>query len=170
MEPLFGPEDLLRPGAVAGDYVVRAMLGAGGCASVYEATQWRRNPVDQYLFTLALNQVEGEKPPLPESAIFPLNTHPVDPANPPLLAFEDIAPKLGIHHLNGNGTAASGKSSSSNRTGTLSRGGAVRKDSRAETRTSRGNRTPALTAGAKAGNSKRYGFTARAKHGTNKRG
>ena len=71
---------------------------------------------------------------------------------------------------NGNGTAASGKSSSSNRTGTLSRGGAVRKDSRAETRTSRGNRTPALTAGAKAGNSKRYGFTARAKHGTNKRG
>jgi 23S rRNA pseudouridine2605 synthase len=71
---------------------------------------------------------------------------------------------------NGNGTAASGKSGSSNRTGTLSRGGAVRKDSRAETRTSRGNRTPALTAGAKAGNSKRYGFTARAKHGTNKRG
>ena len=32
----------------------------------------------------------------------------IDAANAPLLAFEDIAPKLGIHHLNGNGTAAWG--------------------------------------------------------------
>ena len=32
----------------------------------------------------------------------------IDPAHAPLLAFEDIAPKLGIHHLNGNGTAAWG--------------------------------------------------------------
>ena len=72
----------------------------------YEATQWRRNPVDQYLFTLSLNLVPGPRPPLPESAIFPLDPHPVDPAHAPLLAFEDIAPKLGIHELNGNGTAA----------------------------------------------------------------
>jgi 23S rRNA pseudouridine2605 synthase len=71
---------------------------------------------------------------------------------------------------NGNGTAASTKSGSSNRTGTLSRSGTVRKDSRTDARSSRGNRTPALTAGAKAGNGKRYGFTARAKHRTNKRG
>jgi tetratricopeptide (TPR) repeat protein len=74
----------------------------------YEATQWRRNSVDQYLFTLALSQVEGPRPPLPESAIFPLDTHPVEAGHEPLLAFEDIAPKLGIHHLNGNGTAAFG--------------------------------------------------------------
>ena len=74
----------------------------------YEATQWRRNSVDQWLFTLSLDQVKGPRPPLPESALFPVETMKIDPANPPLLAFEDIAPKLGIHHLNGNGTVAWG--------------------------------------------------------------
>jgi tetratricopeptide (TPR) repeat protein len=74
----------------------------------YEATQWRRNDVDRWLFTLSLDQVKGPRPPLPESAIFPLETAMVDPANPPLLGFEDIAPKLGIHQKNGNGTAAWG--------------------------------------------------------------
>lgn len=69
-----------------------------------------------------------------------------------------------------NGTAASSKSGSPARTGTLSRGAAARKESRTDTRTARGGRTPALTAGAKAGNSKHYGFTARPKHRTNKRG
>jgi hypothetical protein len=64
---------------------------------------------------------------------------------------------------------SSGKASPTGRTGTITRGTA-RKDSRSDARSARGNRTPALTAGAKAGNSKRYGFTARAKHGTNKRG
>ena len=65
---------------------------------------------------------------------------------------------------------SNGKANSSGRTGTLSRS-TVRKDSRTDARSSRGSRTPALTAGAKAGNSKRYGFTARrAKHGANKRG
>ena len=47
--------------------------------------------MDQYLFTLALSQIEGPRPPLPDFALFPLDTHPVDPANAPLLAFEDIA-------------------------------------------------------------------------------
>jgi hypothetical protein len=70
----------------------------------------------------------------------------------------------------GNGAAASSKSNSSPRTGTLSRSGATRKESRSETRAGRGSRTPALTAGAKAGNSKHYGFTSRPKHRTNKRG
>jgi hypothetical protein len=45
------------------------------------------------------------------------------------------------------------------------------KDTRAEARPSRnGSRKPALAAGAKAGNSKRYGFTARPKRETKKRG
>ena len=56
----------------------------------YEATQWRKNSVDLYLFTLALGQVEG-RPPMPESTVFPLETFPVDAANAPLLGFEDIA-------------------------------------------------------------------------------
>ncbi len=43
----------------------------------------------------------------------------------------------------------------------------VRKDARTDARS---GRKPALTAGAKAGNSKRFGFTARTKQGTKKRG
>jgi hypothetical protein len=70
---------------------------------------------------------------------------------------------------NGNGTAVTGKSGSS-RTGSLSRTTSARKDSRTDARATRGNRTPALTASAKAGNSKRYGFTSRTKQGTKKRG
>jgi hypothetical protein len=69
----------------------------------------------------------------------------------------------------GNATAVSGKSGSS-RAGTLSRSAPARKDSRADTRGTRSKRTPALTASAKAGNSKRYGFTSRGKQGTKKRG
>jgi 23S rRNA pseudouridine2605 synthase len=68
------------------------------------------------------------------------------------------------------GSAVSGKSASSSRAGTLSRNAGPRKDSRSETRTARGNRTTALSASAKAGNGKRYGFTARPKHRANKRG
>jgi tetratricopeptide (TPR) repeat protein len=74
----------------------------------YEALQWRRNSVDQWLFTLALDQQKGPRPPLPDFALFPVETLKVDPDRAPLLEFEDIAPKLGIHHLNGNGTAAWG--------------------------------------------------------------
>ena len=70
---------------------------------------------------------------------------------------------------NGNGTAVTGKSGSS-RTGSLSRTASARKDSRTDARAGRSNRTPALTASAKAGNSKRYGFTSRPKQGTKKRG
>ncbi len=46
----------------------------------------------------------------------------------------------------------------------------ARVEVRIEARSSRNNRKPALTAGAKAGNSKRYGFTAPSKRGTKKRG
>jgi tetratricopeptide (TPR) repeat protein len=74
----------------------------------YEATQWRKNSVDQWLFTLSLGQVQGLKPPLPDGTLFPTETFGAGMKDPPLLEFEDIAPKLGIHHLNGNGTAAWG--------------------------------------------------------------
>jgi tetratricopeptide (TPR) repeat protein len=77
-------------------------------AKFYEALQWRRNSVDQWLFTLALEQVKGPRPPLPDFALFPLETLNVDAAHAPLLEFEDMAPRLGIHHLNGNGTVAFG--------------------------------------------------------------
>jgi hypothetical protein len=72
----------------------------------------------------------------------------------------------GTHSGNGtgNGAKTAGKPTSS------TRNGSVRKDARPESRPARSNRKPALTAGAKAGNSKRYGFTARPKQETKKRG
>ena len=49
--------------------------------------------------------------------------------------------------------------------------GAIKRNGSLTARTeARGNRKPALTAGAKAGNSKRFGFTARSGKGTKKRG
>src|SRR5260370_30427933 len=60
----------------------------------YEALQGRMNSVDQWLLRVALDQIKGTPPPLPESVLFPGEESEVDPANPPLLAFEDIAPKL----------------------------------------------------------------------------
>jgi hypothetical protein len=95
-------------------------------------------------------------------------------------------------HSNGNGRSASGTATgkrtgqssvaswtkrngstvggNAGRASNLTRSSAPRKDSRTDARSARGGRTPALTAGAKAGNSKRYGFTARPKQGTKKRG
>ncbi|MDF3043666.1 MAG: ASPIC/UnbV domain protein, partial [Thermomicrobiales bacterium] len=81
-----------------GDYVEAAR-------KFYDAIQLQMNPVDQYLFRLAL---ETSKEPL--RAFTPGTLFPLEDAKPSdaLLAFEDIAPALGIHHLNGNGTIAWG--------------------------------------------------------------
>jgi hypothetical protein len=46
----------------------------------------------------------------------------------------------------------------------------VRKDVRTDARSTRGTHKPTLAAGTKAGNSKRYGFTARPKQEKKKRG
>jgi hypothetical protein len=77
-------------------------------------------------------------------------------------------------HANGakpasqSGTRSNGLS----RSGSAPRSGsATRQDSRPDARpAARGSRKPALTAGTKAGNSKRFGFTARPKQETKKRG
>jgi hypothetical protein len=69
-------------------------------------------------------------------------------------------------HSNGSKPAA--KLTTNGRSNGLSRNGTgPRKDARTDARS---NRKPALAAGAKAGNSKQYGFTARPKRGTKKRG
>jgi len=67
-----------------------------------------------------------------------------------------------------NGHATGLKSTATS--GTPARKGSVRKDSRPEVRAARGTRKPPMTAGASSGNSKRFGFAARAKQGTKKRG
>ena len=70
-----------------------------------------------------------------------------------------------------NGAKAAGKPGASARGASATRnGGALRKEARPDARPTRSSRKPALTAGAKAGNSKRYGFTARPKQETKKRG
>ncbi len=74
----------------------------------YEALQVHMNPIDQWLLRTAIEQLPGPPPPMPASVQFPVDEPAVDPANPPQLAFEDIAPKLGIHSLHGNGTVAWG--------------------------------------------------------------
>jgi FOG: TPR repeat len=84
-----------------GDYVEAAR-------NFYEALQWKMNAVDQWLLHVSLQQVRGPAPPLPEGTLFPAAEPKIDPAHAPLLAFEDIAPQLGIHHRNGNGTCAWG--------------------------------------------------------------
>jgi 23S rRNA pseudouridine2605 synthase len=88
---------------------------------------------------------------------------------------------------NGNGAAArNGKSPApawsqrnghakiakpASKSGSIKRSASLsRKDARTDARASRTTRKPALAAGAKAGNSKRFGFTARPNKGTKKRG
>jgi len=74
-------------------------------------------------------------------------------------------PAWGKHNGHANLAKTTGKPSAIKRKAAL-----TRKDVRIDARTSRTNRKPALAAGAKAGNSKRFGFTARASKGTKKRG
>jgi 23S rRNA pseudouridine2605 synthase len=71
----------------------------------------------------------------------------------------------------GSGSAVAGKTATTGRAGNSTRNAAApRKDSRTDARGVHSSRKPALTAGAKAGNSKRLGFTARPNQGTKKRG
>ncbi|MGD0629788.1 MAG: hypothetical protein ABR987_10560 [Terracidiphilus sp.] len=72
------------------------------------------------------------------------------------------------HNGNGHSNGAKPVAKTSARSGGLAR---TASSARSDARPSRnGSRKPALTAGAKAGNSKRYGFTARPKQETKKRG
>jgi hypothetical protein len=68
----------------------------------------------------------------------------------------------GKRNSHSNGAKPAGKTVAAGRSGS-----APRKDARADARSSR---KPALAAGAKAGNSKTFGYTARPKQGTKKRG
>ena len=88
-----------------------------------------------------------------------------------------LAPRNG-HSSNGhtaNGHSKNGKSAAKPtngaRSGSFARSGtSARKDPRTDARAAHGGRKPALTAGAKAGNSKRFGFTAPRKPNPKKRG
>ncbi|HEY1903510.1 MAG TPA: hypothetical protein VGG56_13830 [Terracidiphilus sp.] len=86
---------------------------------------------------------------------------------------KSAAPAWGQRNGHSSGAKSTGKLSSNGHSNGLSRNGsAPRKDARTDARaSSRSNgRKPTLAAGTKAGNSKRYGFTARPKQETKKRG
>ncbi|MGH9721656.1 MAG: FG-GAP-like repeat-containing protein [Bryobacteraceae bacterium] len=72
----------------------------------YEATQVINNSIGQWLLRVALDQIKGQPPPLPASVMFPMAEPAIDPANPPLLKFENMAKELGVNRLDGNGTCA----------------------------------------------------------------
>jgi tetratricopeptide (TPR) repeat protein len=84
-----------------GDYVEAAR-------KFYEALQRRMNSVDQWLFRVSLDQVKQPLPAFPQGTMFPKQEPAIDTANPPLLAFEDVALRLGFDRRNGNGTVAFG--------------------------------------------------------------
>jgi len=92
-------------------------------------------------------------------------------------------PTRGVRPVQGASTTRNGKASTSIRANHNShngksaakssvsfRAGSSRKDARIDARSSSGSRKPVLTAGSKAGNSKRYGFTAPPKQRTKRRG
>jgi len=88
---------------------------------------------------------------------------------------KSAAPAWSQRNGHSNGANSAAKPGASSRSGNgVARG--VRKDSRPDSRSdarparSGASRKPALTAGTKAGNSKRFGFTARPKQGTKKDG
>ncbi|MDE3187400.1 MAG: hypothetical protein KGM96_07745 [Acidobacteriota bacterium] len=83
---------------------------------------------------------------------------------------KSAAPSWSKRNGHGSNGKTSAKPGASTRSGSLSRGSAPRKDARPDARSARGSRKPAMTAGAGAGNNKRFGFTARPKQGTKKRG
>lgn len=74
----------------------------------HQALQLRPNLIDQWLLKVSLDQWKDPPPPLPASALFPSMQPAFDKDNPPLIAFADMAPELGLNRKDGNGTCAWG--------------------------------------------------------------
>ena len=72
----------------------------------YEALQWGKQPVDQWLLKVAMDQMKGAKPALPAEALFPAARLRPTNGSHNAFAFEDVAAELGINRLDGNGTCA----------------------------------------------------------------
>ena len=70
----------------------------------YLLLQIRMSAADQWLLQVAVDQIRGPKPLLPKNYYFPFAESPPVPG----LAFEDMAPALGVDRLDGNGTCSWG--------------------------------------------------------------
>ena len=68
----------------------------------YQLLQMRMSAADQWLLQVAVDQIQGQKPLLPKSFAFPFAAE----TGVPGLAFEDMAPALGVDRLDGNGTCS----------------------------------------------------------------
>jgi tetratricopeptide (TPR) repeat protein len=99
-----GPE-ILREMAVS---YFRMNDFAESARSLYRALTLRNNSIDQWLLKAALDRWEGASIRPPDSMAFPIAVTRIDPKNPPLLAFADMAPELGVNRFDGNGTCAFG--------------------------------------------------------------
>ncbi|HET8548794.1 MAG TPA: FG-GAP-like repeat-containing protein [Bryobacteraceae bacterium] len=69
------------------------------------ALKIRPSSVDQWLLSLAADKANIQ---VPDTMRFPVAEPKIDTAKPPLLAFEDIAPALGVNRRDGNGTCSWG--------------------------------------------------------------
>ena len=69
----------------------------------YLLLQMRMSAADQWLLQTAMDQISGQKPLLAKSFLFPF---PAAAPAAPHLAFEDMAPALGVDRLDGNGTCS----------------------------------------------------------------
>ena len=101
------------------------------------------------------------------------NGSPTRPANGAsgARATKSSAPGWGQRNGHGNSAKTAGKPGAPARGGSLSRvGSAKRKDARPDTRPARSSHKSALSAGTKAGNSKRFGFAVPPRQETKKRG
>jgi hypothetical protein len=81
---------------------------AEAARNFFEAQQWRKSTIDQWLLRIAVDQVKGPVPPLPKDSLIAMEDPAIDSANPPLLSFQDVAFESGLKRLNGNGTCAWG--------------------------------------------------------------
>ncbi|MBI5083228.1 MAG: VCBS repeat-containing protein [Acidobacteria bacterium] len=76
-------------------------------ATFYQALQLKMNPVDQWLLRVSMDQLRS-KPPIPKQYVFERPEPSLSRTGAPLLAFEDIAPALGVNRFDGNGTCGWG--------------------------------------------------------------
>jgi tetratricopeptide (TPR) repeat protein len=81
---------------------------AAAARSFYRAVQAQSNPIDRWLLRVSLEQSKEGDVLLPAGMDFPVAEPAVDPANPPLLAFRDVAKEMGVNRFDGNGTCAFG--------------------------------------------------------------
>jgi tetratricopeptide (TPR) repeat protein len=74
----------------------------------YRAAAARNNSIDQWLLKVALDRLGDASIRLPDEIRFPAAEERTDSQKAPALEFEDVAKRMGVNRLDGNGTCAFG--------------------------------------------------------------